>query len=143
MGAGQVSGARDAGRRAAGDWDLREGPLALSYESPTRNPRPAPAMVDEAAVRKALRQVKDPEVGLNIMDLGLVYDVEVNQETGQVKVNMTLTSPGCPAGGQILGDTDQIVRSLEGVNDVEVELVWEPFWTPERIDPKVRAVLGF
>lgn len=100
-------------------------------------------MVDEAGVRKALRQVKDPEVGLNIIDLGLVYDVDVNAESGHVKVNMTLTSPGCPAGGQILGETDQVVRSLDGVNEVDVELVWEPFWTPERIDPKVRAFLGF
>ncbi len=97
-------------------------------------------MIDADAVRKALRQVKDPEIGLNIMDLGLVYDVEV--EGGEVHIKMTLTSPGCPVGPQIMGDADQAARMLDGVTGVEVELVWEPFWTPERIDPKVRAFLG-
>ena len=97
--------------------------------------------VDADAVKKVLRQVKDPEVGLNIMDLGLVYDVEV--EEGAVRVKMTLTSPGCPAGGQILGDADSVIRALDGVEEVDIELVWEPFWTPERIDPKVRSFLGY
>jgi metal-sulfur cluster biosynthetic enzyme len=97
-------------------------------------------MIDADMVRKALRQVKDPEIGLNIMDLGLIYDVDV--EEGEVHVKMTLTSPGCPAGAQIMGDVDQTVRMMEGVTGVEVELVWEPFWTPERIDPKVRSFLG-
>ncbi len=97
--------------------------------------------VDADAVKKVLRQVKDPEVGLNIMDLGLVYDVEV--EEGAVRVQMTLTSPGCPAGGQILGDADSVIRALDGVEEVDIELVWEPFWTPERIDPKVRSFMGY
>lgn len=97
-------------------------------------------MIDADAVRKALRQVKDPEIGLNIIDLGLVYDVEV--EDGEVHIKMTLTSPGCPVGPQIMGDADQAARMLDGVTGVEVELVWEPFWTPERIDPKVRAFMG-
>lgn len=100
-------------------------------------------MVDEAAVRNALRQVKDPEVGLNIIDLGLVYDVEIDEPTQHVKVSMTLTSPGCPAGPQIIGESEEAVKGLDGVSDAEIELVWEPFWTPERIDPKVRAFLGF
>ncbi len=98
-------------------------------------------MPDETAVRDALRQVKDPEVGLNIIDLGLVYDIQIDQD--KVDVKMTLTSPGCPAGGQIMSDADDAVRSLDGVSDVRIELVWEPYWTPERIDPKVRAYLGF
>ena len=97
-------------------------------------------MIDADAVRKALRQVKDHEIGLNILDLGLVYDVEV--EDGEVHIKMTLTSPGCPVGPQIMGDADQAARMLDGVTGVEVELVWEPFWTPEKIDPKVRAFLG-
>ncbi len=98
-------------------------------------------MLDEATVRKALRQVKDPEAGINIMDLGLVYDVEI--EAGNVDVKMTLTSPGCPAGGQILGESEQAIKALDGVESVKIDLVWEPYWTPERIDPKVRAFLGF
>jgi metal-sulfur cluster biosynthetic enzyme len=97
--------------------------------------------VTEEAVRKALRVVKDPELNLNIIDLGLVYDVEIRNDT-EVTIRMTLTSPGCPAGPEIMTDAEQVVRGMEGVADVDVELVWEPFWTPERIDPRVRAFLG-
>ena len=100
-----------------------------------------PALTEEI-VRDALRKVKDPEAGINIVDLGLIYDVAID-DVGKVDVKMTLTSPGCPAGPQIMGDTDEAVRALDGVKDVRVELVWEPYWTPERIDPKVRAYLGF
>ncbi len=98
---------------------------------------------DELAteVREALKQVIDPELGLNIVDLGLVYDVQV--EEGKAVVSMTLTSPGCPAGPQILGSAQAAAGTVEGVNEAEVNLVWKPFWTQDRIDPAVRAVLGF
>jgi len=99
-------------------------------------------MVTSELVRKALRAVKDPELNLNIMDIGLVYDVEVS-EAGEVHIDMTLTSPGCPAGGEILDDVKRVVSDLEGVMGVEVELVWDPYWTPEKMDPRVRAFLGF
>jgi metal-sulfur cluster biosynthetic enzyme len=92
------------------------------------------------AVRQALRGVKDPELDLNIVDLGLVYDVEV--EDGDVHIDMTLTSPGCPAGPMITNDAYKAVRAIEGVKDVDIEIVWEPYWTPDRIDPKVRAMMG-
>jgi metal-sulfur cluster biosynthetic enzyme len=92
-------------------------------------------------LRKALRAVKDPELNLNIVDLGLVYDVEVNPE-GDVKVRMTLTSPGCPAGPEIVNDVNQTLHDIDGVKSVDVEIVWEPYWTPEKIDPRVRAFLG-
>ncbi len=94
------------------------------------------------AVRKALRAVKDPELNLNIIDIGLVYDVEVSQG-GEVHVRMTLTSPGCPAGTEIIDDVKKVAADMEGVQGVEVELVWEPYWTPEKMDPRVRAFLGF
>jgi metal-sulfur cluster biosynthetic enzyme len=94
------------------------------------------------AVRKALRAVKDPELNLNIIDIGLVYDVEV-AEAGGVHVRMTLTSPGCPAGTEIIDDVKKVVADMEGVQGVEVELVWEPYWTPDKMDPRVRAFLGF
>ena len=97
--------------------------------------------LSEDVVRQALRKVKDPEAGLNIVDLGLVYDIAVDD--GKVDVKMTLTSPACPAGPQIMGDADDAIRAVAGVNDVRIELVWDPYWTPERIDPKVRAYLGF
>ena len=93
-------------------------------------------------IRKALRAVKDPELNLNIIDIGLVYDIESSDE-GDVKVKMTLTSPGCPAGGEIIEDVRRVTGDLEGVRNVEVELVWDPYWTPERMDPRVRAFLGF
>lgn len=98
------------------------------------------ADLTEEIVRKSLRDVQDPELNLNIMDLGLVYDVEI--EHGVVDVKMTLTSPGCPAGPEILADVEQAIRALDGVTDVKIEIVWEPYWTPERIDPRVRAFLG-
>jgi metal-sulfur cluster biosynthetic enzyme len=93
------------------------------------------------AVREALRSVKDPELNLNIIDLGLVYDVDVDD--GNVSIRMTLTSPGCPAGPMIMNDIHKTIRPLEGVKDVDIEIVWEPYWTPERIDPKIRAMMGF
>jgi metal-sulfur cluster biosynthetic enzyme len=103
---------------------------------------PGAAAPTPDAVRKALRAVKDPELNLNIVDIGLVYDVEVN-EAGQVHVRMTLTSPGCPAGTEIIDDVKQVASDMEGVQGVEVELVWEPYWTPDKMDPRVRAFLGF
>jgi metal-sulfur cluster biosynthetic enzyme len=99
------------------------------------------ATLDEAAVRTALRQVKDPELDLNIIDLGLVYGVEIAD--GDVRIDMTLTSPGCPAGPMITNDAYRVLRALEGVKDVTIDIVWEPYWTPERIEPKVRALMGF
>lgn len=100
------------------------------------------AMATVEEIRKALRQVKDPEINLSVIDLGLIYDVEIGDQ-GDVDVKMTLTSPGCPSGPEMLGDVDRVIRALDGVTDVNVELVWEPYWTPERIDPKVRAFLGY
>jgi metal-sulfur cluster biosynthetic enzyme len=93
-------------------------------------------------VRKALRAVKDPELNLNIIDIGLVYDVEV-ADPGRVQVTMTLTSPGCPAGTEIIDDVKRVLTDMEGVESVDVELVWDPYWTPDKMDPRVRAFLGF
>ena len=96
--------------------------------------------LNEDVVRTALRQVKDPELDMNIVELGLVYDVET--DNGDVRVKMTLTSPGCPAGPMITNDAYRVLRALDGVRDVNIAIVWEPYWTPERIDPKVRAMMG-
>jgi len=97
-------------------------------------------MVTADQVRDALRAVKDPELNLNVIDLGLVYEVEVG-ETGEVHVEMTLTSPGCPAGPEMLSEAQDTVAKLDGVTKVNVELVWEPYWTPEKMDPRVRSLL--
>jgi metal-sulfur cluster biosynthetic enzyme len=100
----------------------------------------APAL-DEDTVRAALRRVKDPELNLNIVDLGLVYSIAV---TGpKVSIDMSLTSPGCPSGPEIMTAAEQQIRSLDGVEDVAVNLVWDPMWSPERIEPRIRAYMGF
>ena len=92
-------------------------------------------------VKLALRKVKDPELGLNIVDLGLVYDIAVDSGNN-VHVDMTLTSPGCPAGPQIMTDAERVLQTLPGIGDIDLNLVWSPFWTPERIEPRVRAYMG-
>ena len=99
-------------------------------------------MQSAETIRKALRAVKDPELNLNIIDIGLVYDVDVDDD-GDVHIRMTLTSPGCPAGAEIIDDVKRVVGDMEGVRSVEVELVWDPYWTPEKMDPRVRTFLGF
>ena len=104
-------------------------------------PDETPPVVSEDQVRLALRRVKDPDLNLNIMDLGLVYDIMV--DGANVKVDMTLTSPGCPSGPEIMSDAEKEIRSLPGVEDVTMNLVWTPFWTPEKMEPRVRAYLGF
>ena len=104
-------------------------------------PVDAPPAVSEDQVKLVLRRVKDPELNLNILDLGLVYAIRV--EGAKVDVDMSLTSPGCPSGPEIMGDVERQLRSMPGVEDVAVNLVWSPIWTPERIEPRVRAYLGF
>jgi metal-sulfur cluster biosynthetic enzyme len=91
-------------------------------------------------VKLALRRVRDPEINLNIVDLGLVYDIRV--ENNEVNVDMSLTSPGCPSGPEILGEAEQQVKAIDGVGAVSINLVWSPPWSPERIDERVRTYLG-
>ncbi|NIW35156.1 MAG: DUF59 domain-containing protein [Gemmatimonadetes bacterium] len=98
-------------------------------------------MVTEEQAREALKKIEDPEIGLNIVDLGLVYDIDVDDST--INVRMTLTSPGCPVGPQILGGAKMVLMELEGIDEVNVDLVWEPYWSPDRINPEYREVLGF
>lgn len=105
---------------------------------------PAPATsgtLTADQVRLALRHVKDPDLNLSIVDLGLVYDIRV--EGTDVQVDLSLTSPGCPSGPEIIGDCETQLKSLEGAGATSVNLVWTPMWTPERIEPRVRAYLGF
>lgn len=102
---------------------------------------PTPASVSAEQVKAALRKVKDPELNLNIVDLGLIYDVAVSE--GQVKVDISLTSPGCPSGPEIMGQADEAIKAIPGVGGVAMNLVWSPPWSPERIEPRIRAYLGF
>ena len=89
----------------------------------------------------ALRAVEDPELGMDIVELGLLYDVEV--EGPKVKVIHTLTSMGCPVGPMIQENIDQIARSMPEVEDVEVELTWDPPWSPEKMSDDAKFILGF
>jgi metal-sulfur cluster biosynthetic enzyme len=102
---------------------------------------PTSGVVSEDQVKLALRRVKDPDLQLNIIDLGLVYGIAVDGST--VKVDMTLTSPACPSGPELMTNAENEIKSLPGVEKVEVNLVWMPFWTPEKMEPRVRAYLGF
>jgi metal-sulfur cluster biosynthetic enzyme len=98
-------------------------------------------MATKEEVVQALRQVEDPELGMDIVDLGLMYDVEL--ENGRVKVIHTLTSMGCPVGPLIQQQIDEVVRALPGVDDVEVELTWDPPWTPDKMSEDAKFILGF
>ncbi|HET6230461.1 MAG TPA: metal-sulfur cluster assembly factor [Longimicrobiaceae bacterium] len=97
-------------------------------------------MVTEAAVKKALRKVKDPEMHLDLVVLGLIYDIRI--DGGRVDVTMTLTSPGCPVAGDILDQARAAVEGVEGVEQADVELTFSPPWTKERIPLTIRAALG-
>ncbi len=92
-------------------------------------------------VVEALHLVEDPELGMDIVELGLFYDVEI--EGPKVKVIHSLTSMGCPAGPMIQQDIHTVVANLEGVEDVETELTWDPPWTPERMSEDAKFILGF
>jgi len=96
--------------------------------------------VTEKDVRSALRGVKDPELGLDLVVLGLVYDIEV--EGSDAKVVISLTSPMCPVAGQIVEDARNAVLAVEGIESADVELTFDPPWTPERIAPLIRSSLG-
>jgi metal-sulfur cluster biosynthetic enzyme len=92
-------------------------------------------------VTEALRAVEDPELGMDIVDLGLLYDVEVDGP--KVKVIHSLTSMGCPAGPMIQEDIVNVASAVEGVEEVEIELTWEPPWTPDRMSDDAKFILGF
>ena len=96
--------------------------------------------VTEKDVRNALKTVKDPELHLDLVVLGLVYDIEV--EDSSVHATISLTTPMCPAAGQIVDDARTAIEAIDGVDEVEVELTFDPPWTPERISPLIRSSLG-
>lgn len=99
------------------------------------------ALVTEEQVLSALKQVKDPEIPINIVDLGLVYRVDIDDDGG-IEVDMTLTAIGCPAAPQILEAVKLAVESVDGVSEADVNLVWTPPWTPERMSDRARRALG-
>lgn len=98
-------------------------------------------MVTEAQVWQALRRVNDPEYPLSIVDLGMIYKVEVIQE--KVAIEITFTAIGCPAIDMILLDVDEEVRKIHGVKDVDIKIVWSPPWTRNKITPEGREILQY
>ena len=107
----------------------------------TVTPADDAAIITEDMVKLALRRVKDPDLNLNIVDLGLVYEIRVDGTS--VGVDMSLTSPACPSGAELVGGATEQVSGIPGVTEAHVFLVWSPPWTPDRIEPRVRTYLGF
>jgi metal-sulfur cluster biosynthetic enzyme len=99
-------------------------------------------MVTVEDVTDALRDVIDPELGLDFVELGLIYEVEVSED-GAVHVTYTLTSPGCPIGPQVSEQIAEFVSELEGVSDVQSSMTFSPPWTPERMSEDAKFALGF
>ena len=95
----------------------------------------------EDSIVAALRTVNDPEIPVNIYDLGLIYGLDLSHD-GRVSIRMTLTAPACPVAEAMPIMVEQAVRAVEGVSDVEVELVWDPSWGVERMSEEARLTLG-
>lgn len=99
-------------------------------------------MITKEIVLEYLKEVIDPELNVNIVELGLVYDVVINQEKGAVEIVMTLTSPGCPLSIVFEEWVPEAVKKIEGVKDVKINLVWEPAWNPDKISDETKEELG-
>jgi len=97
-------------------------------------------MVKKEDILKALKKVIDPEMGINIVDLGLIYNVGI--KSGIVNVDMTLTSPGCPIAPQLMAESEESIIKVKGVKKVNIEFVFDPPWTPEKMSDEARMELG-
>ncbi len=105
------------------------------------SPKPLDTQALEADVIKAMRLIYDPEIPVNIYDLGLIYNIAINEQ-GDVKIDMTLTTPACPVAQSFPGRVEAEIRMVEGTNEVTVELVWDPPWTQDRMTEAARLELG-
>jgi FeS assembly SUF system protein len=103
---------------------------------------PSTAADLEARIVEALKTVYDPEIPVDIYELGLIYDVSIDA-SAHVKVQMTLTSPNCPVAESLPGDVERTVRGVEGVDDAKVEIVWDPTWNPAMMSEAAKLELGF
>lgn len=100
-------------------------------------------MTDRSEILEALKEVYDPEIGMNIVDLGLIYGIDWDDEEGRVHIDLTLTSPGCPLGPQIIRDIRRELRDLDSVLEVDVDLVWSPLWHPSMMSEHAKEELGY
>jgi metal-sulfur cluster biosynthetic enzyme len=100
-------------------------------------------MTTKDEIMKALKNVEDPEIGMNIVDLGLIYGVNWDEEGGDVQIDLTLTSPGCPLGPEIIRDIKRALRAFRDVYSVDVDLVWQPMWHPSMMSEYAKDELGY
>lgn len=102
-------------------------------------------MITKEQVMEKLSTVEDPELAMNIVDLGLIYEVNIENDKNDntvVNIKMTLTTPACPLLGQLMADIEEKVKSIGGIEDVNLELVWEPPWSPEMMSERAKLMLG-
>lgn len=123
---------------------LAREPLVTPDDAPPPNDLPPNIQTAqlEGRIIEAISTIYDPEIPVNIYELGLIYDLSITADN-KVRVDMTLTSPACPVAGSLPGEVEQVVRDVEDVQDVVLELVWDPPWTPERMSEAARLELGF
>jgi FeS assembly SUF system protein len=134
----RVSDVVDDDAPAKRDRDYLDGFLAATPESP---PVGGAGSELQTAVIEALREIFDPEIPVNIYDLGLIYDVMIDDEC-DVTIKMTLTTPNCPVAETMPGEVELRASSVPGIRDAEVELVWDPPWSPENMSDEARLELG-
>lgn len=112
--------------------------MSVAMPSPAA---PAPSDDLELKVVGALKKIYDPEIPVNIHDLGLIYSINV-ANGGSVQVTMTLTAPACPVAGSLPGEVERAVKSVDGVSEAKVDLVWDPPWNPGMMSKMARVMLG-
>jgi len=100
------------------------------------------AEINEQEVMDALRECYDPEIPVNIVDLGLIYNVDINDDTGQVEVKMTLTAMGCPMAGEVISEVEMRVGEVENVKSCKVEMTFDPPWSPDKMTEDAKWELG-
>ena len=132
---------------------LEQEKLVSDSPSLVENPEPSnlinsktPLSIEEAQLEgrviEAISTIFDPEIPVNIYELGLIYNIGLSKP-GNIRVEMTLTSPSCPVAGTLPGDVQRVVESVDGAANVEVDLVWDPPWTPEKMSEAAKLELGF
>ncbi|MCL4811659.1 MAG: SUF system Fe-S cluster assembly protein [Vicinamibacteraceae bacterium] len=143
--AGDASGDASGGQPGDGSWNfeaLKPEPPAPAQAAPGFASDPLKTLELKPQIVEALSTVFDPEIPVNIYELGLIYDVIIDAEA-RVQIKMTLTSPACPAAQQLPGEVQDKVRRVPGVKAAAVEIVWDPPWSPERMSDVARLQLGF
>jgi FeS assembly SUF system protein len=118
-------------------------PLQMSGEKKRPEPKPAPpgASLEEQVI-VALRGVYDPEIPVNLYELGLIYDIDADPATGKVGIRMTLTTPACPVAGSLPGEVQARIKEIPGVTSVQVDLVWDPPWDKNLMSDAAKLQLG-